>query len=210
MFALVVLLTLSPTPRQSDAADAILKRLVFNCQEPAAVATAERDSDITTRLRAVDERCNAFRARIPPPRTDSAEGLAANARWLYAQRLFAMSTGDTAAEATRYATALHPCYEWEGYHDCPEHEAVFADTYSKDHPTSPLAQYLPLLAAHRWQCAAEAYAYEQRNHVPAGRGSVGMAEARRRAAADLATALRCADPLVRHGAETLKRTGSCV
>jgi hypothetical protein len=87
---------------------------------------------------------------------------------------------------------------------------VFAERYLADHPTSPFADYLPLLAAHRWQCAADAYEYESSNHVVPPQGSVGVREAQRRGHANLEKALRSSDPLVRFAAETLQRTHRCV
>ena len=64
-------------------------------------------------------------------------------------------------DATRYVEALRPCYEWEGGSDCPQREALFAADYLARHPKSSFAPFLPLLAAHRWLCAAEGYDSEQ-------------------------------------------------
>jgi hypothetical protein len=66
------------------------------------------------------------------------------------------------ALAFEYVDRLRPCYEGEGYHDCPEREAVFAAKFSAAKPSGPFKEYLPLLAAHRWLCAAEAHDYEKR------------------------------------------------
>ena len=81
----------------------------------------------------------------------------------YERRLVAVTSDRAAAaRAVAYVTALRPCYEWEGYHDCPEREAIFADDYLAADPKTPFAAFLPLLAAHRWLCAAEGYEYEER------------------------------------------------
>jgi len=210
MLGILILLTMSPgLHRQPDPAEAVLKRLVFGCHIAAPVSAAERDADVTTRLRAVDERCNAFQARMPPPPTRTDVELAAHARWMYAQRLFAIAAGDVASEAAQYATALKPCYEWEGFHDCPEAEAVFAERYLAAHPSSPFASYLPLLAAHRWLCAAEGYEYELGSTVPASKTGAGLVRARQAYVKDLAAARASRDPLIRFAADTLDERGAC-
>jgi hypothetical protein len=68
----------------------------------------------------------------------------------YERLLVAMADDSGApALAVAYVNQLPPCYEWEGYHDCPEREASFAIDYMKTHPDGPITAYLPLLAAHR-------------------------------------------------------------
>lgn len=181
------------------------------CEEPPPASSSP---DVQQRVREFLQRCAAFtpRVRSLPGLTDGEREMIDSARQGYERLLWTMardSSARTAALAAAYVEALRPCYEWEGYHDCPEHEAMFADEYMKNHPKSPFAEFLPLLAAHRWQCAADAYEYEARARVPDVRGSVGVSDARRRGAADLAKALRSADPLVRLAAETLNRTRSC-
>ena len=81
----------------------------------------------------------------------------------YERRLVAI-TGDPVAVklAADYVDQLRPCYEWEGFHDCPEREALFADEYQAAHPDGPFHEYLTLLSAHRWLCTAEAFDYEKR------------------------------------------------
>ena len=85
------------------------------------------------------------------------------ARLRYERKLAALSDDPEAGTmAAAFVDRLKPCYEWEGYHDCPEHEARFAREYQAANPNGPFKDYLPLLAAHRWLCAAEAYEYEKR------------------------------------------------
>src|SRR5262249_39562596 len=103
--------------------------------------------------------------------------------------------------AADYVKAVRSCYEWEGFHDCPEREAQFADDYQAAHPNGPFSSYLPLLAAHRWLCTAEAYEYEQR---PAD-----AARSRRAYAARLQFARRVKDLLFRTAAERLATRGRC-
>jgi len=200
---------LNGPPRQPDFAESALKRVVFGCHLDIEGSATERDRDVAARLRTVDERCRAFAARTPPPAAASDVGMAALARWRYAQRLFAVAAGDVAVEATQYATALKPCYEWEGFHDCPEAEAVFAERYLAAHPSSAFASYLPLLSAHRWLCAAEGYEYELQSKVPGSKTGVGLVQARVTYAKDLAAARASRDPLIRFVAETLDERGAC-
>src|SRR5262249_49445037 len=121
----------------------------------------------------------------------------------YERKLAAVSDDPGAPDMARaYVASLRPCYEWEGFHDCPEREARFADDYSATHPNSPFSPYLPLLAAHRWLCAAEAYDYEQK---PA------EAERSRRAyEARLEVALRTDDLLLRTAAQRLAARRRCL
>jgi hypothetical protein len=130
-------------------------------------------------------------------------GMVFDAQERYERRLAAIGSGpNVAALAREYVAALRPCYEWEGFHSCPEREAQFADSYQADHAGGPFAQYLPLLSAHRWLCAAEAYHYE---------GAVGDERRSRRAYEQaLKVARSSAAPLVRAAADALERRGSCI
>lgn len=210
MAGLAILLVLLPGIRsQPDPAEAVLKLLVFGCHAAEVSPLAERDPDVTARLRSVENRCGTFAQHRPEPAAGSLDGMVALARWGYEQRLFAIADGDAEAEATRYVAALRPCYEWEGFHDCPEREAVFADRYLTGHPSSAFAPYLPLLAAHRWLCAAEAYEHEMTSGVPAPKPDAGHTRARLSYVQRLEAAARSRDPLVRAAAEILKDRGAC-
>ncbi|MFB3777737.1 MAG: hypothetical protein ACE141_09000 [Bryobacteraceae bacterium] len=85
------------------------------------------------------------------------------AAWLSYERRLAAASPEAAAPALarEYVDRLRPCYEWEGFHDCPEREAKFATDYQAANPQGPFSHYLPLLIAHRWLCTAEAYQYEK-------------------------------------------------
>jgi hypothetical protein len=55
------------------------------------------------------------------------------------------------ALAVEYVSEMRPCYEWEGYHDCPEHEALFAMEYLAGNRTRAVrsrstCHFLPLIA----------------------------------------------------------------
>jgi hypothetical protein len=119
------------------------------------------------------------------------------------ERLLVAVTADRNAPAlaVEYVNELRPCYEWEGYHDCPEHEALFAMEYLAANPSSPFKEYLPLLAADRWLCAAEGYDYEKRPK--------DAARSRRASDAAIQTARRSTALIVRVAAETLQARGQC-
>ena len=129
------------------------------------------------------------------------------ARVSYERILFASAAGtslsrDSAtALAVGYVTSLRPCYEWEGFHDCPEREAKFADEYSAAHPGGPFSAYLPLLAANRWICTAEAYERENRPTF--------AADSRREYLTRIAMARASASLLVRTAAERMAQLGRC-
>ncbi len=206
----IALALLAGVGRQPDPGTEVLKLLAFGWCTEGRSRIAGAPPEVAKRVDEFASRCDLFRKENAKPRSDSGEGMAAAARWGYEGRLFAVTNGGGAdASARDYVETLRPCYEWEGYSDCPEREAVFADRYLARHPDGPFAAYLPLLGAHRWFCVAEAYEYEAKNHVRHGPGAVGLQEARRRWKADLAKALRSPDPLVRFGAEALQQTGRC-
>jgi hypothetical protein len=112
-------------------------------------------------------------------------------------------TDDAAAAslAAAYVDGLQLCYEWGAYHNCPEAEAVFADQYQTAHPRGLFSQYLPLLSAHRWLCAAEAYEYEKRPSDAAR--SRGAYEER------VKTARSSSVLLIRTAADRLAARGRC-
>jgi len=119
---------------------------------------------IRPRLRTFVGRNARFRSRLAIPRPLSEVSKMGYPVLVgYERQLFRIATESGAgAAAPKYVEALNPCYEWEGYHDCPEREAEFAEQYLIRHPHSVFAEYLPLLIAHRWICTAEAYDYEKK------------------------------------------------
>jgi len=124
------------------------------------------------------------------------------AREGYERRLVAAARrSGVEALAQRYVDDLKPCYEWEGFHDCPEREARFAEQYLAANPTSPFREFLQLLVAHRWICTAEGY---EREEMPQE-----AARARRAAEPSLATALQSRPLLIRTAAQELKELGRC-
>ncbi len=88
------------------------------------------------------------------------------------RKLVAASTRSGVEQlAQAYVDTLRPCYEWEGFHDCPEREAIFAERYLIDHPDTAFAGFLRVLAAHRWLCAAKAYQYDSNLAAPSTPGT---------------------------------------
>ncbi|RPH57991.1 MAG: hypothetical protein EHM89_13175, partial [Acidobacteria bacterium] len=109
------------------------------------------------------ERWKAYRSKRARPSGSSELEMVYLARVRYERRLVAASDDPRApALAASYVDDLAPCYESEGFHDCPEREAMFADGYQSLNQGGPFSEYLPFLAAHRWLCTAEAYEYEKR------------------------------------------------
>jgi hypothetical protein len=121
------------------------------------------------------------------------------ARVSYERRLVAAG-GLSPSAAVNYVDDLRPCYEWEGMHDCPEREAVFADSI-RSGLQGAAAEYLTLLAAHRWLCAAEGREYERQP----GEASAARSRFRDR----VLTAGRAESALIRYAAERLAERGEC-
>ncbi len=118
--------------------------------------------DVRAQIEQLRQRSEAYRSKRVKPTGSSELGMVYDAHVRYERRLVAASTSPGAdALALAYVTELQPCYEWEGFSDCPEREATFAAKYLTSHPGGPFSQYLPLLEAHRWLCAAEAYESEK-------------------------------------------------
>ncbi|MBE0660809.1 MAG: hypothetical protein IH602_24155 [Bryobacteraceae bacterium] len=197
---LLLSLSLAAQPPHRTPSEDLLYFLVFG--NDVHIHQADYPPALRTELSAHLRRFNAYRSK----RT----GIAKTGVWsmvhttyiLYERRLAAVSASPEApALALAYVDELSPCYEWEGYHDCPESEAVFATKYQADHPDGPFSAYLPLLAAHRWICAAEGYDYEKQ--------PVEAARCRKQHGEALAIALNSPAPLIRSAAQTLKTLGAC-
>ena len=154
----VVLQAVQPEAPLSTG-DALLDALVF---EPSlAFDSRAYPADLRTEL---DGYLLRARRNLRPDRApDTSEvRLVQVARTRYTARLIGVGGDDAKVLAAEYADALEPCYEWEGLHDCPEREALFADQYQAAHASGPFRSYLPLLSAHRWLCAAEAFDFEKK------------------------------------------------
>ena len=128
--------------------------------------------------------------------------MVSDARESYERRLVsAAETTGGERFAQQYVDALRPCYEWEGFHDCPEREATFAEQYQQKNPTSPFREFLHLLIAHRWLCTADGYEFEGQPQ--------DAARARRAAEQPMATSLNSPSLLIRTAAQELKARGRC-
>jgi hypothetical protein len=157
--------------------------------------------DVRAEAQRYRQRFQSYGARRRPPRDPELQMVHA-AHLRYERTLAAVSDEPRArTSAAEFVERLKPCYEWEGYHDCPEHEARFAAEYQAANPRGPFRDYLPLLAAHRWLCAAEAYEYEDRPE--------DATRSRREFNSALSTARRSAALLVRTAAEELGARGRC-
>jgi len=180
----------------------ILDLLVWGAQ--MNVDLSGYSSDVRGEAEAVIARSKAYQSKRPQPANpDGPSRMVHQARVTYERRLVAMArTPEADLSALGYVTDLAPCYEWEGYSDCPAREAEFAAEYQEAHPTGPFSEFLPLLQAHRWLCAAEGFDYEKNAN--------GAATARARYRAALSTASASRDRLVRIGATELRARGTCI
>jgi hypothetical protein len=158
--------------------------------------------DVRAALERLLRRAQSYRSPRPVPKGSREEPMIYEAQVRYQRLLVAFADDPKArAAAVSYVDRLKPCYEWEGFHDCPEREALFAIEYLNANPSGPFNEFLPLLAAHRWVCAAEAYDHEKRP-ADAARG-------RRAYESALATARLSTDVLVRAAAAALGARGRC-
>jgi hypothetical protein len=183
-----------------DPMEVLLDALVFgpHGQTDVSVYAGELRREFETWLRRFD----AYRTPRPPV-GGGLEDMVDGARTRYERRLVASSSTPDAIElAVGYVEELRPCYEWEGFHDCPEREALFADAYLERHPNGPFSDYLPLLSGHRWACAADAFDYENRPE--------DAARSRQISAARLAAARSSRSLLIRTAAEQLARRNRCL
>ena len=172
----------------------VLDAIVFYADPPSEVAQFPRD--LREDLQRYFQRLGAYRPRPRPPQLGPEMTMVYAAREGYERKLVAASTRSGVEQlAQEYVDTLRPCYESEGFHDCPEREAIFAERYLIDHPDTPFAGLLRVLAAHRWLCTAEAYEYErqpgsaeharheyQQGAGPSGQSRVAVDEGRRRRA----------------------------
>ena len=178
----------------------VLDAIVFYADLPSG--SAQFPPDLRDDLARYAQRLGAYRPRPRPPQLSSEMTMVYAAREGYESKLVAGSTASgVELRAQEYVDTLKPCYEWEGFHDCPEREAIFAERYLADHPATPFAGFLRLLAAHRWICVAEAYEYQRQP------GSA--AHARHEYQRALAIAVNVESPLMRAAAEELKSSGRC-
>jgi hypothetical protein len=186
-------------PSIANADDALLDVLVWGTH--VAINPEAYDTELKLEIQQYLRRALAYRSDRPLS-LGGESAMIDDARIRYERKIAAVSDDPTSSEmATAYVKSLQPCYEWEGFHDCPEREAQFADEYQAAHPNGPFSNYLPLLAAHRWLCAAEAYEYEQR--------PVDAERSRRAYQARLGLARQGKDLLVRTAAERLATRGRC-
>jgi hypothetical protein len=161
----------------------------------------EYDADVRRELQQFRQRVRSYRPRPRPARLSGEMRMVYAAREGYEGKLVASGGAGTELLAHQFVDELKPCYEWEGFHDCPENEAKFAEQYLAKNPNTPFRELLPLLAANRWFCAAEGYEMEERPQ--------DAARSRKASAAQLAVALKSQSLLIRTAAQELRTRGRC-
>ena len=159
--------------------------------------------DVQAELDRARRRVISYRSprRQPARRSDEALLYPGMVRYEGLLAAFAANRQERAL-AFEYVDRLRRCYEWEGLHGCPEHEASFAKQYLAANPNGPFTEYLPLLAAHRWLCTAEAYDYEKQPQ--------DAARSRREFDAAIRTARQSTVLLIRAGADALQAGRHCI
>jgi hypothetical protein len=167
--------------------------------QPSGLSARAYPADVAADVRLLQERYGSPQAGTPgiPETPEQIMALDAS-RW---RQMLTAVAGDSQAQerARRYVDAWRRCYEWEGFHDCPEQDARAADSHRAN--PSALAEFLTLLAAHRWLCAAEGYEFE-------GRPTQG-AESRRAFRNRVALAAKARSPMIRAAAQRLSARGTC-
>ena len=189
--ACLVMLALQQAQRPKSVRDALLFG-GFGYSNYEAIA----DAAAAARWQEIQRRASFAMSRLrPPPEHAGAIKLVWEKR-LHYERLFnAVSVRGglrddelwVAEEAVDFVEGMRPCYEWEGFSECPWREAEFADVWLRLHPRSRFAAYLPLFAGNRWICAADGFDLEKE--------SAKAADARRRATDRLTQAAAGKDPL---------------
>jgi hypothetical protein len=204
VFALALSAVSSTVAAQRPPASDVADLLVFGGDPVREGRLKGLEPELQSAIDAHIQRGSRYKTKLVAPRQlASLDGMVYEARVAY-ERLLAAETADPRgpALAAEYVLALRPCYEWEGYHDCPEREALFADRYQATHPTGPFSEFLPLLGAHRWLCAAEGYDYE--NKPDEGRRARAAYER------DIAVAKGSKSLLIRVGADGLSARATCM
>ena len=201
LLPLLVVLTVVSGDAQSQTYK-LLDVVVFGAYLPVDMSTYS--PEVRALLEQHVRRSQAYRPRPRPAKDPKFPemNMVYGAREDYERRMFAIAAGPGIERlAQQYVDDLRPCYEWEGLHDCPEEEAKFAEQYLAKNPRSPFREFLPLLAANRWLCAAAGYELEQQ--------SPEAARSRRASEAPLAVALKSQSLLIRTAAQELKERGRC-
>jgi hypothetical protein len=193
---------ISGTPPQA-VQRGILEVVVFYAYADGPRDIARYPLQVRQELQRFRERAREYRPRSRPSRLGLEMGMVYAAREGYEAKLVAAAAVAGAPRlAQQYVDALRPCYEWEGFHDCPEREAVFAEQYLRERPDTPFRELLRVLAAHRWLCTAEGYEYEQKP-TEARRARRAYDEALKIATAESRSALMAT------AASELKTSGRC-
>jgi hypothetical protein len=183
-----------------NARDSVVDLMLQTAEVP--INLTAYSPDVRVELQKYLQRYKAYQPNRPRPVKPGLEAMVYSVWVAYERKLVAASDDPKApALAAAYLDYLRPCYEWEGFHGCPEREASFAVDYLATNSGGPFSDYLPLLAAHRWLCASEAYAYEN--------NSDGAVRSRRKYEVMISRARYSKAPLIRFAAERLAERNSC-
>lgn len=185
----------------ADQSRGVLDVLVFYADPPRDLESYP--SQVRQELERFVRRYRAYRPRPRPAQLGSEMRMVYAAREGHEAKLFAAASDDGVGKLAQvYVEDLRPCYEWEGFHDCPQREAEFAERYLASHPENPFGEILWLFVAHRWLCAAEGYQQEQR--------PIDAARARRAYESGLTTAIaRSRSALMQTALAELRASGRC-
>ena len=98
--------------------------------------------DVRQDLEKYFQRRSGYKSQRRRPTNSSELSMVYDAQVRYERRLVAVTDDPRAASfAAQYVDDLRPCYEWEGYHDCPEREASFATQYRQTHVGGPSTSF---------------------------------------------------------------------
>jgi hypothetical protein len=107
----------------SQSERGVLDVIVFFANPPSDAGRYQ--SDVSEELRGYVKRLREYRPRPRPPRVGSEMAMVYAAREGYEGKLVAAAARPGAERLAReYVDELRPCYEWEGFPDCPEREAM--------------------------------------------------------------------------------------
>ena len=197
----ISLASLGSSSQSRTLDDALLAALVWG--EYHHLDSSPYPSEVKAELERARRRFVSYRSPRKQPGYRSDEALLYRVMARYEGLLVAFAADPKGrALAFEYVDRLRPCYEWEGFHECPEHEASFVKDYLAANPNGPFTEYLPLLAAHRWLCTAEAYDYEKRPQ--------DATRSRHEFDAAIQTARQSTAVLIRAGAEALHARRRCM
>jgi hypothetical protein len=152
--------SLSAQRRTTASLDPVVSALVFTARMPKEPAPYWLP--VASQIEDYRVRAEGYRGKQRPmPSSDFAMVYRA---WETAERRLVAASAHPAADslAHDWVESARPAYEWEGFHDGPEADAMAAERYLDTNRDGPFAEYLRLFAGHRRLCSAEGYEGEKR------------------------------------------------